>query len=230
MTAYIEIDLGEYNIKTPDFIVIDYTFPATAEGLALAIESRDGWAFITGGKLQAEIHLCDPDGEAISIPAIREFFKPAEIKIGDQIAAVEARLTRAGITASEAMGAIAYWTAPDSHTKGRGIFVKARRHANGWRLEAANPTTTIDEEDGNPTIGLPPLVLKAARLRGDDLDGFAIHADWMTRTPGGDPILVNEFELPRFAELPTMAEIIDAWTPPQPSKVKTARELRALAA
>lgn len=152
------------------------------------------------------------------------------IAFARNIAAIEARLTKAGITESETLGAVAYWTAPDSHTEGRGIFVKARRHADGWKLEAANPTTTIDEEDGNPTIGLPPLVLKAARLRGDDLEGFAIHSDWMTRTPGGDPILVNEFELPRFAKLPTMAEIIDAWTPPQPSKAMTASELRALAA
>ncbi|WP_429819146.1 hypothetical protein [Ensifer sp. B1-9] len=152
------------------------------------------------------------------------------IAFARKIAAIEARLTKAGITALETVGALAYWTAPDTHTEGRGIFVKARRDADGWKLEAANPTTTIDEGDGNPIIGLPPLVLKAARLRGDDLDGFAIYADWMTQTPGGDPIFVNEFELPRFAELPTMAEIIDAWTPPQPSKAMTARELRALAA
>ncbi|WP_425624895.1 hypothetical protein [Agrobacterium radiobacter] len=151
------------------------------------------------------------------------------IAFARNIAAVEARLTKAGITDPETVGAVAYWTAPDSHTEGRGIFVKARRHQDGWKLDTANPTTTIDEEDGNPTIGLPPLVLKAARLRGDDLDGFAVHADWPTQTPGGDPILVNEFELPRFADLPTMAEIIDAWTPPQPSKQRTARELRALA-
>ncbi|MGH0214445.1 hypothetical protein NKY66_11075 [Sinorhizobium meliloti] len=152
------------------------------------------------------------------------------IAFARNIAIVDARLTRAGITDSETVGAVAYWTAPDSHTEGRGIFVKARRHADGWKLEAANPTTTIDEEDGNPVIGLAPLVLKAARLRGDDLDGLTIYSDWMTQAPGGDSILVNEFELPRFAELPTMAEMIDAWTPPQPSKMKTARELRALAA
>lgn len=152
------------------------------------------------------------------------------IAFARNIAAVEARLSRAGITASETVGAIAFWTAPDTHTEGRGIFVKARRHADEWKLDTANPATTIDEEDGSPIVGLPPLVLKAARLRGDDLDGFAIHADWFTQTPGGDPILVNKFELPRFAELPTMAEIIDAWTPPPQSKAMTARELRALAA
>lgn len=152
------------------------------------------------------------------------------IAFARNIAAIDARLTRAGITASDTVGALAYWTASDTHTEGRGIFVKAHRHAEGWKLEAANPTTTIDEEDGTPIIGLPPLVLKAARLRGDDLDGLTIHADWMTQTPGGDPILVNEFELPRVAELPTVAEIIDAWTPPQPSKTRTASELHALAA
>jgi hypothetical protein len=149
------------------------------------------------------------------------------IAFARNIAAVESRLTRAGITDPETLAAVAYWTAPDTHTEGRGCFVKARRHADGWKLESANPTTIIAEEDRNPTIGLHPLILKAARLRGDDLDGFAVHSAWQTQTPGGDPILVNEFELPRFAEMPTMAEIIDAWLAPQPSKVMTASQLRA---
>jgi hypothetical protein len=311
LTSYIEIDCGEYKIKAPDWIVIDYTFPATEEGLARAVECRDDLAFITKGKSKAEIKLHDPNGEAIQIKALYDFFAHQEaihevmksiaycvsededgdliaslldlieeanelapalltddipVLLGDygwkldgmtpipplaaspspalstthstgsppmtiafalNIAAVEARLIKAGITASETLGAVAYWTAPDSHKEGRGTFVKARRHEDGWKLESANPTTMLPMEDDKPTIGLHPLILKAARLRGDDLDGFAIHADWMTETPGGDPILVNEFELPRYAEMPTMANIIDAWTPPQPPKLMTGSQFRA---
>lgn len=145
------------------------------------------------------------------------------------IVTVEARLTKAGITADETLGSIAYWTAPDPHAGGRGIFVTARRHHDGWKLESENPTTWLEEEIGNPIIGVHPLVLKAARLRGDDLIDMTIYSAWMTQTPGGDPIFVNEFEEPRFAELPSTAEIIDGWTPPQPSQVKTMRELCALA-
>jgi len=146
-----------------------------------------------------------------------------------QIEAIENRLAVAGITAEEAKGAIAYFTITDSQDEGRDLFVTLRRDAEGWKLSHTMFTTTIDEDDCRPVIGLSPLVLKAARKRGDDLDGLVVYAEWPLQTPAGEPILVNEFELPRGAEALTTAYYIDAWTPPKPEPM-TARELRALAA